>query len=153
MAITALALQYYVGRDVVQAVRPGLTALFITKTEGVQHLKLLDEVVSDFERARGMPVGGVGFGAMIEHPRALAHINDIAEHAPRVIAMMLGGEDFALETGEVVIARANHRVTYPARMQLIAAMNPCRCGHLGDPALACSRAPRCAREAAAADGR
>jgi citrate lyase subunit beta/citryl-CoA lyase len=38
---------------------------------------------------------------MIEHPRALAHINDIAEHAPRLIAMMLGGEDFALETGSI----------------------------------------------------
>jgi magnesium chelatase family protein len=37
-------------------------------------------------------------------------------------------------------------VTYPARVQLIAAMNPCRCGHLGDPALGCSRAPRCAAD-------
>jgi magnesium chelatase family protein len=37
-------------------------------------------------------------------------------------------------------------VTFPARVQLIAAMNPCRCGHLGDPALACSRAPRCAAD-------
>src|SRR5262249_2972901 len=69
--------------------------------EGVQHLRLLDELVSELEKERGMPVGGVGFGAMIEHPRALAHINDIAEHGPRVIAMMLGGEDFALETGSV----------------------------------------------------
>src|SRR6202140_2840609 len=39
-----------------------------------------------------------------------------------------------LETGRAVVARANHHVTYPARVQLIAAMNPCRCGHLGDPA-------------------
>ena len=85
--------------DIEAAVRPGLSALFITKTEGVQHLKLLDEAVSELERERGMPVGSVGFGAMIEHPRALAHIDDIAERAPRVIAMMLGGEDFALETG------------------------------------------------------
>ena len=38
---------------------------------------------------------------MIEHPRALAHLDDIAEHAPRLIAMMLGGEDFALETGSI----------------------------------------------------
>jgi magnesium chelatase family protein len=37
-------------------------------------------------------------------------------------------------------------VTFPARVQLVAAMNPCRCGHLGDPALACSRAPRCAAD-------
>jgi len=87
--------------DIEAAVRPGLSALFITKTEGVQHLKLLDEAVSELERERGMPVGGVGFGAMIEHPRALAELNDIAERGPRVIAMMLGGEDFSLETGSI----------------------------------------------------
>ena len=87
--------------DIEAAVRPGLAALFITKTEGVQHLRLLDEAVSEMERERGMPVGSVGFGAMIEHPRALAELNDIAERGPRVIAMMLGGEDFALETGSV----------------------------------------------------
>ena len=51
-----------------------------------------------------------------------------------------------VESGRAVVARANHHVTYPARFQLVAAMNPCRCGHLDDPALACSRAPRCARE-------
>ncbi len=87
--------------DLEAAVRPGLSALFITKTEGVQHLKLLDEAVSELERERGMTVGSIGFGAMIEHPRAMAHIEDIAEHGPRVIAMMLGGEDFALETGSI----------------------------------------------------
>ncbi|XDZ68687.1 ATP-binding protein [Alphaproteobacteria bacterium LSUCC0226] len=48
-----------------------------------------------------------------------------------------------LETGSVVVARANYHVTYPARFQLIAAMNPCRCGYLGDPGRACSRAPSC----------
>jgi citrate lyase subunit beta / citryl-CoA lyase len=87
--------------DIEAAVRPGLAALFITKTEGVQHLRLLDEAVSELERERGMPVGSVGFAAMIERPRALAELNDIAERGPRVIAMMLGGEDFALETGSV----------------------------------------------------
>jgi citrate lyase subunit beta/citryl-CoA lyase len=87
--------------DIEAAVRPGLSALFITKTEGVQHLRLLDEAVSELERERGMPVGSVGFGAMVEHPRALAELNDIAERGPRVIAMMLGGEDFALETGSI----------------------------------------------------
>jgi citrate lyase subunit beta/citryl-CoA lyase len=87
--------------DLEAAVQPGLSALFITKTESVQHLRLLDEVVTELEKERGLPVGGIGFGAMIEHPRALAHIHDIAEHGPRVIAMMLGGEDFALETGSV----------------------------------------------------
>ncbi len=51
-----------------------------------------------------------------------------------------------LETGHVDVARANAHVTFPARVQLVAAMNPCRCGHLGDPALACSRAPKCAAD-------
>jgi len=88
-------------QDIEAAVRPGLSALFITKTESVQHLRLLDEVVTELEKERGLPVGGIGFGAMIEHPRALPHIDDIAEHGPRVISMMLGGEDFALETGSV----------------------------------------------------
>ncbi len=51
-----------------------------------------------------------------------------------------------LETGRAVVARVNAHVTYPARVQLVAAMNPCRCGHLDDPDLACSRAPRCAAD-------
>jgi magnesium chelatase family protein len=48
-----------------------------------------------------------------------------------------------LETGKVMVARVNAHVTYPASFQLIAAMNPCRCGYLDDPERACSRAPRC----------
>ena len=48
-----------------------------------------------------------------------------------------------LETGRVTVARANAHVTYPARFQLVAAMNPCRCGHLMEPARSCGRAPRC----------
>jgi magnesium chelatase family protein len=51
-----------------------------------------------------------------------------------------------LESGRAIVARANHHVAYPARVQLVAAMNPCRCGYLDDPALACTRAPRCARD-------
>ena len=46
-----------------------------------------------------------------------------------------------METGEIMIARANHRVTYPARFQLVAAMNPCRCGQALEPGYACRRGP------------
>lgn len=48
-----------------------------------------------------------------------------------------------IETGEAVIARANAHVSYPARFQLIAAMNPCRCGYAGDASKACARVPKC----------
>ena len=48
-----------------------------------------------------------------------------------------------LETGEVVVARANAHVRYPARVQLIAAANPCKCGHGGAGQGHCGRAPRC----------
>ncbi len=51
-----------------------------------------------------------------------------------------------LETGEVSVARVNGHITYPARFQLIAAMNPCKCGYLGIAGHECHRAPRCAQE-------
>ena len=51
-----------------------------------------------------------------------------------------------LETGEVMVARANAHVRYPARVQLVAAMNPCRCGHGGAGRGACGKAPRCQKD-------
>ncbi len=51
-----------------------------------------------------------------------------------------------LETGQISVARANFHITYPAQVQLIAAMNPCRCGYLTDPGRSCSRVPLCGRD-------
>ena len=51
-----------------------------------------------------------------------------------------------VETGEVTIARANAHIRYPCRFLLVAAANPCRCGHLSDPARACAKAPNCAAD-------
>ena len=51
-----------------------------------------------------------------------------------------------LETGKIIVARANNHVTYPARIQLIAAMNPCRCGYFGDLNRQCHRVPICATD-------
>ena len=51
-----------------------------------------------------------------------------------------------IESGEAVVARANAHVRYPARFQLVAAMNPCRCGYASEPARACGRAPKCAQD-------
>jgi magnesium chelatase family protein len=51
-----------------------------------------------------------------------------------------------MEAGTVSVARVQAHVQYPARFQLIAAMNPCKCGYLGDAARACSKAPKCAND-------
>ncbi|MBN8874004.1 MAG: YifB family Mg chelatase-like AAA ATPase [Rhodospirillales bacterium] len=51
-----------------------------------------------------------------------------------------------METGRTTVSRATAHVTYPARFQLVAAMNPCRCGWLDDAGRACGRAPRCAED-------
>lgn len=51
-----------------------------------------------------------------------------------------------IETGEVMVARANAHIRYPCRFMLIAAANPCRCGYLADPARACARVPHCGED-------
>ncbi|HEY0958441.1 MAG TPA: YifB family Mg chelatase-like AAA ATPase [Novosphingobium sp.] len=78
---------------------------------------------------------------------SLAHLGVLfLDELPEFQRTVLDSLRQPLETGEVTVARANAHVTFPARVQLIAAMNPCRCGHLGDPALGCSRAPKCAAD-------
>lgn len=51
-----------------------------------------------------------------------------------------------IETGEIMVSRANAHVAYPCRFMLVAAANPCKCGHLTDPGRACSRAPNCGED-------
>jgi magnesium chelatase family protein len=78
---------------------------------------------------------------------SLAHLGVLfLDELPEFQRAVLDSLRQPLETGRVQVARANAHVSFPARVQLVAAMNPCRCGHLGDPALACSRAPRCAAD-------
>jgi magnesium chelatase family protein len=78
---------------------------------------------------------------------SLAHLGVLfLDELPEFSRQALDSLRQPLETGEAVVARVQAHVTYPARVQLVAAMNPCRCGHLDDPALACARAPKCAGE-------
>ena len=75
---------------------------------------------------------------------SLAHngvlfLDELPEFAPQALDSLRQ----PLETGEVAIARANAHVRYPSRFQLVAAMNPCRCGAGGGGRGPCGRAPKC----------
>jgi magnesium chelatase family protein len=74
----------------------------------------------------------------------LAHLGVLfLDELPEFQRQVLDSLRQPLETGSTLVARANAHIRYPSRVQLVAAMNPCRCGYLGDPAQACNRAPRC----------
>ena len=78
---------------------------------------------------------------------SLAHLGVLfLDELPEFARPVLDSLRQPLETGSAVIARANAHVRYPARFQLIAAMNPCRCGHLADASQSCGRAPKCAAD-------
>ncbi len=74
--------------------------------------------------------------------RGVLFLDELPEFTPQVLDSLRQ----PLETGQISVARANAHISYPARFQLIAAMNPCRCGSAGADGYACRRGPRCARD-------
>jgi magnesium chelatase family protein len=90
----------------------------------------------------------VGGGARVKPGEvSLAHLGVLfLDELPEFQRAALEALRQPLETGSSVVARANAHVRYPARFQLVAAMNPCRCGYLDDPQQCCSRAPVCAAD-------
>ena len=105
--------------DIEAAIGADVDGLMITKARGPDHIRLLDEMVSDIEAARGLPVGRTWFYLLVEGPDALPHADAIARASPRNVAMGLGAEDFAGAIGgeptEEALAVAKSLALFAAR--------------------------------------
>lgn len=105
--------------DVEAAVGPDVDGLIITKARGPDHVKLLDELVSEREAKAGLPDGHTWFYVLVETPEALPHAEAIARASRRCIALSLGAEDFALALGaepsEEALSLAKGMVLHAAR--------------------------------------
>lgn len=105
-------------RDIEAAVSSRVRALQLPKVAGADHVRLLAELVDRLEAERGMEQGHTLFAVMIESAAALLQIDDIAKAHPRVVAIMIGGEDLALDLG---MAPAPDTLQYPKQASVIAA--------------------------------
>lgn len=92
--------------DLEAAISPRVQALAVTKVDSADHIRLIAEVVSELEAERGMTVGSTQFLALIETPAAWFQMPEIAKADRRIIALTLGGEDFALAMGMLPTAEA-----------------------------------------------
>ena len=102
-------------RDLEHSICPDVDAIACTKVDSASHIRLLDELVTELEEKRGMPVGHTQFIAMVETADAFFRIHEIVRASPRIIATCIGGEDFALDnnmqpTGEALFYPKQHMV-------------------------------------------
>ncbi len=84
-------------RDIEASVGPLVDALALPKLSGADHVRLIDEVVTEMEEAQGLPLGHTRFVAMIETADAYLRMQEIATASPRIAGLTLGGEDFSAD--------------------------------------------------------
>jgi citrate lyase subunit beta/citryl-CoA lyase len=102
-------------RDLEHSVCPDVNGIAITKADSASHVRLLDELVTELEEKRGMPVGHTKFITMIETPDAFFRFQEITQSCERIVACNIGGEDFALNcnmqpTGEALFYPKQHMI-------------------------------------------
>ncbi len=105
-------------RDIEACIAPGIAALMLPKVQSAGHIQLLAELVDRLEQERGMTHGSTRFIAMVETADAFLSLGEIAKAHPRMVSVVLGGEDFALDVGfkpDPVVYQ------YPKQQTLIAA--------------------------------
>lgn len=105
-------------RDIEASVCADVNGFALTKVEGVAHVRLLDELASELEEKAALAAGYTKFIVMIETPASFFMMREIAASSPRVIAMNIGGEDFALECG---MQPDDEALFFPKQQMIIAA--------------------------------
>ena len=105
-------------RDLEHSICPDVDAIACTKIDSASHVRLLDELVTELEEKRGMKAGHTKFITMIETPDAFTRIDEIPRASPRVVAMNIGGEDFALNCN---MEPDDEALLHPKQRMIIAA--------------------------------
>lgn len=85
--------------DLEAAIWPEVSGLCLPKLESADHLAFIDETVEELERERGMMIGSIRFMGLIETPRGLSNVREIAKSSPRLMGLSLGQEDYSAALG------------------------------------------------------
>lgn len=105
-------------QDIEAAVSPAVQALMLTKVESAEHVQMLAEVVDEIETERGMALGSTKFVALVETASGFLRMTEIARAHPRLVALSIGAEDFALSVGMLPDAEG---LFLPKQQMIIAA--------------------------------
>lgn len=103
--------------DICAIVGPGLDGIILPKTESAAQLQTVDWLLSQLERAQGLPAGGIDLMPIVETATGIAHLRDIATAAPRVRRLNFGAGDFSLDTN--MTWTALHEGILWARIQVV----------------------------------
>ena len=105
-------------RDLEHSICPDVDGIAITKVESGSHVQLLDELVSELEDKRGMPAGRTKFILLVESADAFSRMDDMPRVSERVVAMSIGGEDFALDCN---MEPSDDALLHPKQHMIVAA--------------------------------
>ncbi len=105
-------------QDIEAAVSPQVQALMLTKVESAEHVQMIAEVVGELEAERGMQAGATKFVALVETASGFLRMAEIARSHPRLVALSVGAEDFALSVGMLPEAEG---LFFPKQQMIIAA--------------------------------
>ena len=105
-------------RDLEHSICPDVDCIAITKVESGSHVQLLDELVSELEDKRGMPAGRTKFILLVESADAFSRMDDMPRASERVVAMSIGGEDFALDCN---MEPSDDALLHPKQHMIVAA--------------------------------